>query len=78
MNDDHDIGHAHDPDGAAEGVQDLVAGRAAQGIVAGVGDTKVAVGHQSVGNVHPCSAESVGLTGRAVVAEQARWTQRGW
>ena len=58
MDDHHDVGHAHHPDGAAEGVQDLVAGRAAQGVVAGVGDTKVAVGHQGVGNVDACRAES--------------------
>lgn len=56
MDDHHDVGHAYHPDGAAEGVQDLVASGVAQGSVAGVGDAEVAVGHQSVGNVDTCRA----------------------
>ena len=53
MDNDHDRASTNNPDGVAQGVQDLVPSQAAKGMVACESNTEVAVGHQRIRQVHP-------------------------
>jgi len=52
MNYDHDLCHADDPYGVAQGVHDLAASLAAKGMVPRKSHSKVAVGDKSICDPH--------------------------